>query len=221
MDDAAHYDGQDGLVADRGSYPTSAPADIFGLPPPAMRRRRRRLQGSRAEADLPSARGAHDDLQRVRPERGGSLIANMVGADGLMRDFSVTMINHLRFSSCEAPWQAITRPRKELLAVAYRDDHLTLTELKADGSPGSRIYAQRSVVMPDAMTFLILSRLPSRIRDSAFFPASGTAIVHAPADGSPRRLSAVGTDVNSGRCHGWMFDAVETDARDGSGSGPM
>jgi hypothetical protein len=130
-----------------------------------------------------------------------------------MREFSVTMINQLRFSSCEAPWRAITRPRKELLAVAYRDDHLTLTALKADGSPDRRIYAQRSVVMPGAMTFLMLSRLPSRMRDSAFFPASGTAIVFAPADDSPRRLSAAGTDVNSGRCHGWLFDAVEIDAQ--------
>lgn len=129
--------------------------------------------------------------------------------DALMLDFSVRMINQLQFSSCEAPWLPITEPRQETLAVDLRDDLLTLTEVRVTGGHGSRIYAQRTVSLLGAMAFVILPQLPSRIRDGAFFPALGTVVLFETADGGKRRLRAIGTDTNSRRCRGWIFDALE------------
>jgi hypothetical protein len=126
-----------------------------------------------------------------------------------MLGFSVRMINQLQFSNCEAPWQPITEPREELLAVELRDNFLTLTQLHADGTRGSRIYAQRTVDLSSATAFVIVPHLPSWIRDSSFFPALGTVMLFEAADGEKRRLRAVGTDINSGRCRGWIFDARE------------
>jgi hypothetical protein len=129
--------------------------------------------------------------------------------NGLTQEFSIRMINQLQFWDGEAPWQPIANARREVLLVEYRDDHLTITELRGDGGTGSRIYAQRSVSMPNATTFVILPELPSRFRDNSFFPAMGTAVLVTPPGGAPRRLYAVGSDTNSGRCRGWLFDAVE------------
>jgi hypothetical protein len=126
-----------------------------------------------------------------------------------MVGFSARMINRLQFSNCDAPWQPITEPRRETLAVELRADFLTLTQLRADGTLGSRIYAQRTVTLPGATTFVIVPQLPSRIRDGSFFPALGTVVLFEAAEGKKRRLRAVGIDVNSGRCRGWIFDASE------------
>lgn len=127
----------------------------------------------------------------------------------LTQEFSIRMINQLQFWDGEAPWQPIANARREVLLVEYRDDHLTITELRGDGGTGSRMYAQRSVSMPNATTFVILPELPSRFRDDSFFPAMGTAVLVTPPGGAPRRLYAAGSDTNSGRCRGWLFDAVE------------
>lgn len=227
MDGGAHPGGPDGFVATKEAHLACAPADAlcplspdrafdgaaatagYGI---AVAGERPVPRPSRTDPQLPSARRTRPERARTQRAPGVFLMPNGSSADGLMRDFSVTMLNRLRFSTCESPWRPITRARQELLAVAFRNDVLTLTELKTDGSFGSRIYAQRSVALPGAMTFLMLRQLPSRLRDDAFFPASGTAVVFAPADGSPRRLSAVGTDLNSGLCRGWLFDAIETAA---------
>lgn len=225
MDGGAHRGGPGGFVATKEAYFACTPADVscplspdrgpeaaaasadYGIALAAEGPVRR---SSRTDPELRSARSARPDRARIQRAPGVFLMPNGSSAEGLMRDFSVTMLNRLRFSTCESPWRPITRARQELLAVAYRNDVLTLTELKADGSLGRRIYAQRSVILPGAMTFVMLRQLPSRLRDNTFFPASGTAVVFAPAEGSPRRLSAVGTDLNSGLCRGWLFDAVET-----------
>ncbi len=126
-----------------------------------------------------------------------------------MADFSIRMTNRLRFSSCEAPHKPTTRAYEERLEVELRGDLLTITELK-DCALGKRIYAQRTLDLPGASTFVILPELPSRIRDGSFFPALGTIAVFDTEDGDKRRLRAVGIDDNSGHCRGWIFDAVET-----------
>lgn len=130
--------------------------------------------------------------------------------DDVMADFSICMNNTLRFSNCSAPHIPTSKSHKETLFVELRGDHLTITERRADGSLGSRIHAQRSIDLPDTSIFTILPELPSHIRDGSFFPALGTAVILAAQCGGPRRLRAVGTDVNSGQCHGWIFDATET-----------
>lgn len=56
---------------------------------------------------------------------------------------------------------------------------------------------------------MILPELPSHVRDGAFFPALGTVAILQLPPGQQRQLRAVGTDNNSGQCHGWIFDAIE------------
>lgn len=126
-----------------------------------------------------------------------------------MQDFSIRMTNRLQFSSCDTPWRPMTNPRIETLAVELRDDLLTLTELRDDGTLGNRIYAQRTIDLGSATTFVILPQLPPRVRDGSFFPALGTIVLFETVDGEKRRLRAVGTDTNSRRCRGWIFDARE------------
>lgn len=126
-----------------------------------------------------------------------------------MLDFSTRMNNRFQFSSCEAPQRPTTKERNETLAVELREDLLTITQVREDGSLGSRIYAQRTLDLAGVTTFVILPELPSRVRDGSFFPALGTAAILAANGGERRRLRAVGTDTNSGRCRGWIFDAVE------------
>jgi hypothetical protein len=122
-----------------------------------------------------------------------------------MADFSIRMSNRLQFSNCEAPHIPTSKPHEETLIVELRGDLLTITERRV----GSRIYAQRAIDLQEATIFAILPELPSQVRDGAFFPALGTVAILATRSGEPRRLRAVGTDKNSGRCHGWIFDAVE------------
>jgi hypothetical protein len=129
-----------------------------------------------------------------------------------MADFSIRMNNRLRFSSCEAPHIPTSRPHQETLAVELRGDLLTITERRADGGFGSRIYARRTIDLPEASLFTILPELPSHVRDGSFFPALGTVAILAACRGEQRRLRAVGTDKNSGQCHGWIFDAIEEEA---------
>jgi hypothetical protein len=129
--------------------------------------------------------------------------------DDTMPDFSIRMTNLLRFSSCEAPHKPTTRAHEERLAVDLRGDLLTITELHKDCALGKRIYAQRTVDLPDASIFMILPELPSHVRDGSFFSAIGTVVLRRARRGEKLRLAAVGTDTNSGRCHGWIFDAME------------
>lgn len=127
-----------------------------------------------------------------------------------MADFSIRMNNKLQFSSCDAPHQPITKVREEILAVELRGDLLTITAVRKGCDLGSRIYAQRTLDLPGVSTFAILPELPSRVRDGSFFPALGTVAIFVADGGAQRRLRAVGTDTNTGRCHGWVFDAVES-----------
>jgi hypothetical protein len=150
-----------------------------------------------------------DGLSRRAADLHQSLNSSRSARDDVMADFSICMTNTLRFSNCAAPHIPTSKPHKETLIVELRGDHLTITERRADGSSGSRIYAQRSVDLPEASIFMILPELPSHIRDGSFFPALGTVAILAARCGGPRRLRAVGTDKNSGQCHGWIFDATE------------
>jgi hypothetical protein len=147
-------------------------------------------------ADGPPPGSANAD-QSLNPSRSAP--------DDEMADFSIRMNNRLRFSSCEAPHIPVTKPHEETLAVELRGDLLTIT----DGGFGSRIYARRAVELPQASLFTILPELPSHVRDGSFFPALGTVAILAACCGEQRRLRAVGTDRNSGQCHGWIFDAIE------------
>ena len=89
-----------------------------------------------------------------------------------MLDFSTRMNNRFQFSSCEAPQRPTTKERNETLAVELREDLLTITQVREDGSLGSRIYAQRTLDLAGVTTFVILPELPSRVRDGSFFPLS-------------------------------------------------
>jgi hypothetical protein len=140
----------------------------------------------------------HQSLNLSRSARGDA-----------MADFSIRMINTLRFSNCAAPHIPTSKPHQETLIVELRGDRLTIAERRADGGPGSRIYAQRSIDLPEVSIFTILPELPSQVRDGSFFSALGTVAMLAARCGGPRRLRAVGTDKNSGQCHGWIFDATE------------
>lgn len=129
--------------------------------------------------------------------------------DDAMQDFSIRMNNRLRFSNCKAPHIPTSKQHDETLAVELRGDLLTITARRADGGLGSRIYAQRIIDAPEAAIFTILPELPSHVRDGSFFSALGTVAILASGDSEQRRLRAVGTDRNSGQCHGWIFDAIE------------
>lgn len=126
-----------------------------------------------------------------------------------MADFSIRMTNRLQFSTCDAPHVPTSKTHEETVLVELRGDLLTITALGADSSPGSRVYAQRTIDLPETSIFMILPELPSRVRDGTFFPALGTVAILHPRPDNQRRLRAVGTDNNSGQCHGWIFDAIE------------
>jgi hypothetical protein len=102
-----------------------------------------------------------------------------------------------------------SKTHEETLLVELRGDLLTITALGADGSLGSRIYAQRAIDLPETSIFTILPELPSRVRDGSFFSALGTVVIFQPRPAKQRQLRAVGTDKNSGQRHGWIFDAIE------------
>lgn len=126
-----------------------------------------------------------------------------------MADFSIRMKNRLQFSTWEAPHIPTSKTHEETLLVELRGDLLTITALGADAGLGSRIYGQRAIDLPKASIFTILPELPSRVRDGSFFPALGTIVILEARPGVRRQLRAIGTDKNSGRCHGWIFDAIE------------
>jgi hypothetical protein len=129
--------------------------------------------------------------------------------DESMADFAIRMKNQLQFSTCETPHRPITPKHEEVLDVALRGDLLIIAEVRKNNATGKRIYAQRTIELPGVSTFVILPELPSHARDGSFFPALGTVAVFIAKGGTGRRLRAVGMDVNSGHCHGWIFDAVE------------
>jgi hypothetical protein len=138
--------------------------------------------------------------------------------DYVMDDFSIRMNNKLRFSNCKAPHIPTSKQHEETLAVELCGDLLTITERRANGGLGSRIYAQCIIDLSEASIFTILPELPSHVRDGSFFPALGTVAISAACGGEPRRLRAVGTDRNSGLCHGWIFDAIEEEGPDSTRS---
>jgi hypothetical protein len=128
--------------------------------------------------------------------------------DDGMADFSIRMKNRLQFSHCDAPHIPTSKPYEEILLVDLRGDLLTITERRADGGLGSRIYAQLAIDLPETSIFTILPELPSYVKDGSFFPALGSVAILAARPGEQLRLRAVGTDTNSGQCHGWIFDAI-------------
>ncbi|SHK69556.1 hypothetical protein SAMN05444159_3940 [Bradyrhizobium lablabi] len=158
------------------------------------------LDRSAKPANRPSLKAPNPD-QSLNPSRSAW--------DDGMADFSIRMKNRLQFSSCEAPHIPTSKPHRETLIVELRGDLLTITERRADGGLGSRIYAQRAIDLLEASIFTILPELPSHVRDGSFFPALGTVAILATPPDELRRLRAVGTDKNSGQCHGWIFDAIE------------
>lgn len=85
-----------------------------------------------------------------------------------MVDFSIRMKNKLRFSTCDAPHVPTSKTHEEIILVELRGDLLMITALGADGSPGSRVYAQRTIDLPETSLFMILPELPSHVRDGAF-----------------------------------------------------
>lgn len=142
------------------------------------------------------------------PDPDQSLHPSRSPRDDGMADFSIRMQNRLQFSHCEAPHIPTSKPYEEILLVDLRGDLLTITERRADGGLGSRIYAQRAIDLPETSIFTILPELPSYVKDGSFFPALGTVAILAAHPGEQLRLRAVGTDTNSGQCHGWIFDAI-------------
>ena len=163
-----------------------------------------RMGLDRIAKQLPTNRPS---LKAANPDQ--SLNPNRATRDDVMADFSIRMKNRLQFSSCEAPHIPTSKPHEETLVVELRGNLLTITERRADGGFGSRIYAQRAIDLPEASIFTILPELPSRVRDGSFFSALGTVAILTTRSGEQRRLRAVGTDKNSGLCHGWIFDALE------------
>jgi hypothetical protein len=135
-------------------------------------------------------------------------VSRSAGDDG-MADFTIRMKNRLQFSNCEAPHIPTSKPHRETLVVELRGHLLTITHRRAEGSLGSRIYAQRAIDLPEAAIFTILPELSSHVRDLSFFSAHGAVALLRTRSGEQRRLRAVGIDKNSGQCHGWIFDAVE------------
>jgi hypothetical protein len=135
-------------------------------------------------------------------------VSRSAGDDG-MADFTIRMKNRLQFSNCEAPHIPTSKPHQETLVVELRGHLLTITHRRADGGLGSRIYAQRAIDLPEASIFMILPELPSHVLDVCFFSALGAVALLMARPGEQRRLRAVGTDKNSGQCHGWIFDAIQ------------
>jgi hypothetical protein len=155
-----------------------------------------------------TAKPAHPlPLETAIPDQ--TLNVSRSAGDNGMADFSIPMKNRLQFSRCEAPHIPTSKAYEETLIVELRGDLLTITQRRADGSLGSRIYAQRAIDLPEVSTFTILPELPSDVRDGSFFSALGTVAILTTRSGEQRRLRAVGTDKNSGLCHGWIFDALE------------
>jgi hypothetical protein len=190
--------------------PSAAPADTSaGREPPSGASLARCWPYLRVHLPQPIPTPVNGPPQRS-PDRDQQPHLYRADRDDVMADFSIRMNNRLQFSSCDAPHQPTTKVHEETLAVELRGDLLTITAVRKGCELGSRIYAQRTLDIPGISKFVILSELPSHIQDGSFFPAYGSVTI-SPADGGARRrLRAVGTDTNTGRCHGWIFDAVET-----------
>jgi hypothetical protein len=161
----------------------------------------------RTVLDQAAKPGRRPPLETASPDQ--SLNVSLSAGDDGMADFTIRVKNTLQFSNCEAPHIPTSRQYEEVLIVALRGYLLTITEHRADGGLGSRIYAQRAIDLPAVSIFTILPELPSHVRDGSFFPALGTVAILAARPGERRRLRAVGTDRNSGQCHGWIFDAIQ------------
>jgi hypothetical protein len=160
-----------------------------------------------AGLDQTAKPGYRPPRETANPDQ--SLNVSRSAGDNGMADFKIRMKNRLQFSNCKAPHIPTSKPHQETLVVELRGHLLTITHRRVDGSLGSRIYAQRAIDLPEASIFTILPELPSHVRDGSFFSALGTVAILAARCGAQRRLRAVGTDKNSGQCHGWIFDAIE------------
>ena len=191
-----------------GGVPSRAQVDAFALGGSALSQLSAR-HGPRPRTGLDqAAKLAHPPpLETADPDQSLNL-SRSAGGDG-MADFSIAMRNRLQFSRCEAPHIPTSKTYEEILIVELRGDLLTMTQRRADGGPGSRIYAQRAIDLPEASIFTILPELPSKVRDGSFFSALGTVAILAARRGEQHRLRVVGTDKNSGQCHGWIFDAIQ------------
>jgi hypothetical protein len=189
-----------GVFAARPLPPSSSPrASAASCPPPGHLYARGWIE-PQSPVDGRSLKAATLDQ---------SLNLGRSARDDGMADFSIRMNNRLQFSNCETPHIPTSRPHEETLIVELNGDLLTITARRADGGLGSRIYAQRAIDLPEASIFTILPELPSHVRDGSFFSARGTIAILATHRDGRRRLRAVGTDKNSGRRHGWIFDAIE------------
>ena len=126
-----------------------------------------------------------------------------------MTDFLIRMANTWEFSRCERPHEPVTSKYTETILVEARDNTLTIARLPDRRKAERRIYAIRTVGFERVTTFALLPELPRGVTDDEFFPALGTVVIFEPIASGRRRLRAVGVDWNSGRCRGWIFDAVE------------
>ena len=124
-------------------------------------------------------------------------------------DFTSRMLNSWRFSHCNDPCSPITSPRKEVIDVDLHGDLLTVSSPMHVTGRQRRLYASRAIDADTFAVFVVLAELPPLVADAMFFPAAGTMVVFFPTDPGQRRVRAVGTDLNSGACRGWIFDAVE------------
>lgn len=134
---------------------------------------------------------------RTSPKEGGSVVG----------DFDVLMSNVWSKSDCRNPDVPIQRQPDDTRRIVVQGNILTITRLNDDGDPIGRIYARRLRGSDDEETFSILPNLPEGVEDPIVFRANGTAVVFR--ENGLRRLKVVGTDTNSGKCGGWIFDATE------------
>jgi hypothetical protein len=100
----------------------------------------------RTVLDQAAKPGRRPPLETASPDQ--SLNVSLSAGDDGMADFTIRVKNTLQFSNCEAPHIPTSRPYEEVLIVALRGYLLTITEHRADGGLGSRIYAQRAIDLP-------------------------------------------------------------------------
>ncbi|NPU14080.1 phosphatase PAP2 family protein [Bradyrhizobium sp. 83002] len=118
--------------------------------------------------------------------------------------FSVQMSNHLSFSNPATPTIPSQDKGFETLTVRLNGDVLTIAD---QGPAPHTIYARKIGRRGYSTEFKILAELPEGVKDATFFKAQGRAVVSR--IGGRLRLYAAGTDSNSGKPNGWVFEASE------------
>lgn len=138
-----------------------------------------------------------------------------------MVDFSIRMKNKLRFSTCDAPHVPTSKTHEEIILVELRGDLLMITALGADGSPGSRVYAQRTIDLPETSLFMILPELPSHVRDGAFPSARHRRNLAAAPDNSASCARLARTTTAANVTVGFLTQSRMRQAQiDRTGAGP-